>query len=109
MNEQDYRLLVEVCTALVLLLAPFAGIHRAIRRLRAKAESSSAPIVAAVVVAADAIAGLAGLFSQPVALLAVLLAVIWLAAALAGNGLVRRARAKAEKAAATPPSPPPAS
>ncbi len=108
MSEENYQLLVTVCLAVVLLLSPFAGIHRAVRRLRAKAESSTAPVFAGVVVAADAIAGLAGLFEQPVALLAVLLAVIWLVAALASNGLVRRAKAKAAaRAAALPPEPPP--
>ena len=44
MNEQDYGLLIEVCTALVLLLAPFAGIHRAVRRVRAQVESCTPPI-----------------------------------------------------------------
>ncbi len=103
MTEHDYRMVISVCMALVLLLAPFAGIHRAVRRLRAKAASSSAPIVAAAIAAADAVAGLAGLFSQPVALLAVLLPVIRLAAALASNALVRRGRVREAKAAAAPP------
>lgn len=100
MTQADYQLIIATCTAVVLLLSPFAGMHRAVRRLRAKTESSTAPIFASVVVVADAIAGLADLLHQRVALLAVILAAIWLAAAIASNGLVRRAKAKAAKALA---------
>jgi hypothetical protein len=99
-SSSEYDVVITICATMVLLLAPFAGITRAVRRLRLKVESSTAPVVAAVVLAVDAIAGLTEFFSQQMALLTVLLSVIWLASALASNGLVRRAKAKAEKAAA---------
>lgn len=100
MSNSEYDVIISICATMVLLLAPFAGITRAVRRFRTKVESSVAPVVAAVVVAVDAIAGLTEFFSQQMALLTVLLSVIWLASALAANGLVRRAKAKSDKAAA---------
>ena len=105
MSNSEYDVIISICATMVLLLAPFAGITRAVRRFRTKVESSTAPVVAAVVVAVDAIAGLTEFFSQQMALLTVLLSVIWLASALAANGLVRRAKAKAEKAAAAATEP----
>jgi hypothetical protein len=107
MTEQDYQQLINICFTIVLLLAPFAGLVRAVRRLRTKVESSTAPFFAGAVLAADAIAGIVGYFKELVALVAVLLAVIWLAAALSSNGLVRRSKAKLAKAAAAPPPPAP--
>jgi len=96
-TQADYQTVIAVCISVILLLSPFAGIHRALRRLRAKSESAVAPVLAACIVVADAIAGLAELLHQRVALLAVILAAVWLAAALAANGLVRRAKSKAAK------------
>lgn len=98
MTQSEAWTIVRICAGIVLLLAPFAGIHRAVRRLRSRTESTVAPILATCVVATYAVIGLLGTVRQEFALGGVLLALFWLVAALASNGLVRRGKAKLQAA-----------
>lgn len=95
MTSADWQVVLRICIWGVLVLAPFAGLIRAARRLRQKRTSDTAPLAAAGIIAADAVAGLFAFFEAWIALVGVLLSVVWLVGALGVNLAVRQGQRRA--------------
>lgn len=100
-GAQEALLLLVIVLALTFFVAPFAGIRRAIKRLKTNQRSTSAAVLASVGTAVVAVAGLSGRLNWFFCLLAGPLNVTWLWSAITAN---RNAARHAAGAASTPAS-----